>query len=222
MTVSTSCGANTSLSGGKSLSQTGTNSWTDAIPANTASTSVTYLYTVSGDSGSRSASVSQAGQGSTSPPPSGGAISCAGFDKTIVLDLNWGAPGTAAPRLATSGFGGNSITVARFTTPATSAPNVYAQIKSGQWVDAAREVTASLSTTPCDFPYPNPVGRLATTTVGVVSPSVTYAVGGSSVYYAILQPGTTYYFNIKHQVNGVQTCSGSCNIFVELQKPNGL
>jgi hypothetical protein len=220
--VSTSCGANTSLSGGKSLTQSGTNSWTDAIPANTASTSVTYLYTVTGDAGSRSASVSQAGQGSTNPPPSGGAISCAGFDKTIVLDLNWGAPGTAAPRLATSGFGGNSITVARFTTPATSAPNVYAQIKSGQWVDAAREVTASLSTSPCDFPYPNPVGRLATTTVGVVSPSVTYAVGGSSVYYAILQPGTTYYFNIKHEVNGVQTCSGSCNMFVELQKPNGL
>ena len=224
VTVSTSCGANASLSGGKALSQSGTNSWVDAIPANGLSTAVTYSYTVSGDGGSKTAYVSQAGQGSTSPPPtSGGAISCPGFDKTIVLDLNWGAPGTAAPRLATSGFGGNSITVARFTTPASTAPNVYAQIKSGQWVDAARETTASLSTSPCAFPYPNPVGRLATTTVGVVSPSVTYAVGGSSLYYAILQPGTTYYFNIKHEVNGVQTCtSGSCNMFVELQKPNGL
>jgi hypothetical protein len=57
----------------------------------------------------------------------------------------------------------------------------------------------------------------------VVSPSVTYAVGGSSLYYAILQPSTTYYFNIKHEVNGVQTRpSRSCNIYVELQKPNGL
>ncbi len=222
VTVSTSCGANTSLSGGKALSQSGTNSWVDAIPANAASTAVTYSYTVTGDAGSKTAFVSQAGQGSTSPPPTGGAISCAGFDKTIVLDLNWGAPGSPAPRVATSGFGGNSITVARFTTPNKVAPGVYAQIKSGQWVDAARETTASLSTTPCDFPYPNPLGRLATTTQPVVSPSVTYAVGGSSVYYAILQPNTTYYFNIKHQVNGVSTCSGSCNMFVELQKPNGL
>jgi hypothetical protein len=224
VTVSANCGASASLSGGKALSQSGTNSWVDTIPANGLSTAVTYSYTISGDGGSKTAFVSQAGQGSTSPPPtSGGAISCPGFDKTIVLDLNWGAPGSAAPRVATSGFGGNSITVARFTTPSNSAANVYAQIKSGQWVDAAREVTASLSTSPCQFPSPNPVGRLATTTVGVVSPSVTYAVGGSSLYYAILQPNTTYYFNIKHEVNGVPTCaSGSCNMFVELQKPNGL
>ena len=45
------------------------------------STTVSYTYTVSGDGGSKSVTVSQSGTGGTTPPP-GGPISCAGFSKT--------------------------------------------------------------------------------------------------------------------------------------------
>ena len=221
VTVSTSCGANTSLSGGKSVAQNGSNSWTDTIGANSLSTTVSFTYTVSGDGGSKSVTVSQSGTGGTSPPP-GGPISCAGFSKTHVIDIAWGAPSTAAPRVLTSqngGFTAGEIVVGRFTTPASTAAGIYAQIKSAEWGDQQHNRIASLSATPCDFPNPNGLGRLATTTIGTTSPAFTYAVGGASSYYAILKPSTTYYFNIK---NVDCRLNESCNMFIELQKPKGL
>ena len=221
--VSTSCGANTSVTGGKALAATSTTTWTDAIPANTSSTSQTFTYSVTGDGGSNQASVVEAGSGSPPPPIPGGTISCAGYSKTIVLDLNWGAPSSGAPRLTTTGFGNDAIVVARFTTPANTAPGVFATISSGEWGDQPTFRTAALSTTPCDFTSPNPLGRYATL-IGSQEPAVVYAVGGTSRVYAILQPSTTYYLNIKN-VNalGAPSCtSTTCNMFVELQKPNGL
>ena len=222
--ISTSGCTTPSVTGGKSVTTTQTG-WTDQIPANTGSTSLTYTYTVNGGaSGSDSKSIVEAGTGSPPPPPPpGGSISCAGFSKTIVLDLDWGAPSTAAPRKTTSGFGNGAIVVARFTTPANTAPGVYATISSGEYGDQPTQRTAALSTTPCDFPSPNPLGRYATLNAGQQTPSVVYAVGGSSSSYAILQPSTTYYFNVTNAYKGSPSCTSStCNIFVELQKPNGL
>ena len=226
--VSTSCGANSAVTGGKLVQATSTSTWTDAIPANAGSTSLTFTYTVNGANGSDSKSVVQAGTstgggGGGSPPP-GTPISCPGFSKTIVLDLNRGAPGSAAPRLTTSGFDNNTIVVARFTTPASTAPGVFASIGGGEWVDQPTARTASLSTTACDFPSPNPLGKYATLNQGQQTPSVVYAVGGTSRVYAILQPSTTYFFNVKN-VNalGTPSCTRTtCNMFIELQKPNGL
>jgi hypothetical protein len=217
--VSTNCGANPSVSGGKSVTANGSNSWTDTIPANGLSTNVTYTYTVTGDS-TRSATVTQSGTGGGSSPPPGGPISCDGFTKTHVLDITWGAPSTAAPRVLTSsagGFSAGEIVVARFTTPASSAAGIYAMIKSAEWGDQQHQRIASLSASPCDFS--TSLGRLAMTTVATTSPAITYAVGGSSSYYAILKPSTTYYFNIKNVDCGA---GESCNMFVELQKPKGL
>jgi hypothetical protein len=224
VTVSTSCGANTSLSGGKSVAQDGSNSWTDTIGANGLSTTISFTYTVSGDGGTKSVTVSQSGTGGGTTPPPGGPISCAGFAETIVLDLAWGTPNSGGVRAITKGFGNNDIVVARFTTPNTTAANVFASIAAAEYIDQQHQRTATLSRTPCDFPYPNPVGRLATTTQATSSVAFTYAVGGSSTYYAILQPNTTYYLNIKNVAAGVSTCAPgqSCNMAIELQKPNGL
>ena len=228
VSVTTSCGANSAVTGGKSVQATSTTTWTDAIPANAGATSLTYTYTVNGDAGTDSKSVVQAGTstggGTGGSPPPGTPISCPGYSKTIVLDLAWGAPGSAAPRMTTSGFGNDAIVVARFTTPATTAAGVFATISSGEWGDQPTARTAALSTTACDFSSPNPLGKYATLNAGQQTPSVVYAVGGTSRVYAILQPSTTYYFNIKN-VNGAgaPSCTSStCNMFVELQKPNGL
>jgi hypothetical protein len=212
------------VTGGKALQASSSTTWSDTIPANTGTTSLTYTYAVSGANGSNQATVFQSpASGGGTPPPSGGAISCPGYSKTIVLDLNWGAPGSAAPRLTTTGFGNGAIVVARFTTPANTAPGVFAAISSGEWGDQPTARTAALSPNPCDFPSPNPLGRYATLNAGQQTPSVVYAVGGTSRVYAILQPSTTYYFNVTNAYNGSPTCtSATCNIFVELQKPNGL
>ena len=157
------------------------------------------------------------------PPPPGETISCPGFDQTHVLDVVW-ASKSGGVRVVTKGFSHNEIVVARFTTPSSTAPNVFSSIISAEYVDQQHDRTASLSTSPCVFPYPNPLGRLTTTTQATSSLAFTYAVGGSSAYYAILQPSTTYYLNIKNEAKGVSTCASgqSCNVYVELQKPNGL
>lgn len=209
---------------GSSVGQTAS-SWQDSFPANGGTSTISYTYTVNGAGGSDSVTVSQSGTGGSTPPPPlpGGAISCAGYSKTIVLDLPWGQPGSAAPRLVSSGFNYDSVVVARFTTPASTASNVFAQIKAAEWGDQQALRTAALSTSPCDFPSPNPLGRYASVMTGTPSPSVNYAVGGSSSLYAILKPSTTYYFNIRNYAFGAKTCtSGKCDIFVELQRPNGL
>jgi hypothetical protein len=212
---------NTALAGpvGKSAPVVvASNSWTDAIPANVGSGSLIYTYTVTGDGGTRSATVTQSGTGGgTSPPPTDGVISCAGFTKTHVLNIAWGAPSTAAPRVLTSsagGFSAGEIVVARFTTPASSAAGIYAQIKSAEWGDQQHQRFAALSTTPCEFPSPNPLGRLSTTTIATTSPAVTYAVGGSSAYYASATQRRTTSISSADAEPGE-----SCNMFTELQKP---
>src|SRR5436190_1466959 len=219
VSVSSNCGANTSLAGGKSVAANGSNSWTDTIGANGLSTNVSYTYTVTGDGGTRSATVTQSGTGGGTSPPPGGPISCAGFSRTHVIDINWGATASAAPRVLTGSYGGftkGDIVVARFTTPPSTAPSIFAQIKSAEWGDQQHQRIASLAASPCEFS--TGLGRLATTGT-TTSPAINYAVGGSSTYYAILKPSTTYYFNIKN----VDCAAGeSCNMFIELQKPKGL
>ena len=80
----------------------------------------------------------------------------------------------------------------------------------------SRSGCSSLAASPCEFS--TGLGRLSITGT-TTSPAINYAVGGSSPYYAILKPSTTYYFNIKN----VDCLSNqSCNMFIELQKPKGL
>ena len=120
------------------------------------------------------------------------------------------------------------IVVARFTTPnviiparRSSAPKVSSAESSSQTGPILR--TAAFSDTPCVFPKPNPMGMFSTVT-GSTSPSVTYQVNGTSNYYPILRPNTTYYFNIKNENNGSPTCPaqfGSCDMYIELAKPSG-
>jgi len=164
--------------------------------------------------------VNEAAPGSTTPPPPpGGSIACAGYSKTIVLDLNWNVSG--APRVISSGFANGAIVVARFTTPAVTS-STTASISSGEWGSQPTARSASLSATPCDFVDPNPLGKYGTMLAGQQTPSVTYQIGGSSRSYVVLKPSTTYYFNVKNEAFGGSTCSsGSCDIFIELHKPSG-
>jgi len=159
--------------------------------------------------------------GTTTPPTPTGPISCAGYSNTIVVDIPWGPLKSGNVRVTTRGFGNGGIVVARFTTPSTTATSI-GKIQSAEYGGGPIHRTAALSTTPCDFPSP-PLAKFYASVPDSTSPTAQYLVGGSSIYYATLRPSTTYYFNIKNEVNGVPTCSqGTCDMFVELQKPSGL
>ncbi|HEV2219896.1 MAG TPA: hypothetical protein VGV08_04985 [Casimicrobiaceae bacterium] len=159
------------------------------------------------------------------PPPPPGTISCSGYS-TQVVDILWSA-NKGSVRVATKGFTNGMIVVGRFTTPnvvpaGTPLAKVWGAESNSTTGPIAR--SAALSLTPCDFPSPNPVGGMWSTVSGGTSPSVTYQVNGTSTYYAVLAPNTTYYFNIKNEVSGRPTCPaqfGSCDMFIEVQKPSG-
>jgi len=83
---------------------------------------------------------------------------------------------------------------------------------------------ASLSTSPCD---------LAGTGTGKVfkgntqAPGLTYQINGSVNFLSdrvILQPSTTYYFNIVNRnADGSKSCATStCNMIIQLTLPTGL
>jgi hypothetical protein len=137
--------------------------------------------------------------------------------------MAWGSPGSGNVQINTASYGGfrsGEIVVVRFTTP-NGTSGSYAKV-SGLESNAnyPEYRTVSLSTSPCSFT--TPAGKYSTS-VGL-SFYLTYGVGTSSLTYTNLQPGTTYYVNIKNEKNGVSTCpSGvSCDMFVSLAKPSGL
>jgi hypothetical protein len=153
------------------------------------------------------------------PPPPTGQLSCPGYKNTIVLDFDYVARRQVMKPTPVP-FGNGDIVVARFTTPANLANN-----GSGGFVNAIEYAgltafrTGVLSTTPCDFNYEADSSHAQFTNASVgVSATVYFS---SSIYGGVvLQPGKTYYFNIKNDQFGTSTCGGSdCPIAVTLS-PN--
>lgn len=139
-----------------------------------------------------------------------------------IIDLPWGAPGSGNVRIDTRQHGGfHDETIAvRFTTPnvTSTALAKLSAIESNATTTIIR--TACLSEMPGDLDHPVARAR----SVGI-SVTLTYGVGTSSLYAANLQPGKTYYLNIKNVDNkGNPTCPPgvSADMFIELAKPSGL
>ncbi|HSU42718.1 MAG TPA: hypothetical protein VLN42_00735 [Casimicrobiaceae bacterium] len=205
------------------IAQSG-NTWSETIPANTGSQSLNFTFTVQGSSAD-SVTITEAAPGSTSPPPTGGAISCPGYASTLVYDLPW----TAKSLINTKGFGNSAIVVGRFTTPAaisTGTGNVF----SAEIQQPAVFRSASISTVPCDLAGTG-VGKIAVWNGNTKGPSVTYQVGGTLSAQtfltggtrAVLQPSTTYYFNIVNRnFDGSPSCTAStCEMILQLTKATG-
>jgi len=151
---------------------------------------------------------------STSPPPA----SCAGFSKTWQMPMVWGPLGSGNVEAYTNGFSGNDIVVASFTTPAVGSAGQIGAIQAAEFGSPAISRTACLSLTPCTFNNDlAPVGPFAgKALVSGTTVAVSFVIGGSSAVHPVLQPNTTYYFNIKN------TDATGGNMKIELIKPPGL
>lgn len=224
--TASNCGTISSWAGAVAVAPGSAASFTDTLPANTGATNTTYTYTVTGTGSPTTASTTVTVSAPSAPPPPTSSISCSGY-ATQVIDIPWGAINTGSVRLTTKGFTNGMIVVARFTTPnVVPAANARAKVQSAESSSQTGPIqrTAALSLTPCTFSSPNPIGGLWSTVTNTTSPSVTYQVNGTSSYYPILAPNTTYYFNIKNELNGAPTCPaqfGSCDMYIEVDKPTG-
>jgi hypothetical protein len=134
----------------------------------------------------------------------GGTINCAGFSSTQVLDINWNSPA----QVTTSGLGPTDAAVIRFTTGGASArPSTISGLTA-----TGADYRAYLSPTACDF-----TPTLGFGAVGFgISPTVWFEVGlDAGRGDAVLQPNTTYYFNVKVAPSTTcnnNVCNGSFNL----------
>jgi hypothetical protein len=225
VTLTSSCGA---VSGWTKNSQpqgqTAT-SWNDSIPVNKSASNVSFSYSVTGANGSATATVVQLGTGSGSGTGTGTgtgtSITCAGFTSTHPIPISWGALKSGSVRVSTTNFSNNDIVVAYFTTPGVTSAGQFGAIQAAESQPPAISRTASLSLAPCSFD--NSLGatgffskQSGSALVSGTTVTVPFQVGGSNTQYPVLQPNTTYYYNIKN------TTGSGGNIFIELQKPPGL
>jgi len=141
---------------------------------------------------------------------------CAGFANTRVLDIDWNNPQTVLSA-SQGGMGPNDAVVVRFTVPATAANSVSAgRILTAEYQADLSDKIGALSTTACDFSpslAPGAMGQGTTVTEN-------FFIGGNNGYYPSLQPGSTYFFNIRNGPNPSGNCQGgNCNLYVQLLRP---
>lgn len=216
--------------GGSILASTSTGTQTDSVKATT-----TYSVTPANGSGpgnTASATVTVGGGGG------GGTGLCANYTSVINMDVPWG--GTNDTRSNATPFVANGILVVRFTVPAGASfsPGSPGAVSVSEFGDPPVYRQASLSKEACDFrgvatgaydqylkdvtgqlPYPLQwgLGNTATTE---------FTVTGNALFRPQLQPGQTYYFNVRNwspyanSSRGGPSCSGgTCNVIVHISTP---
>jgi hypothetical protein len=153
--------------------------------------------------------------------------SCSGYNTTHVLVLPWGGSGLTAN--ATNGsWKPNDAVVVQFTTGSlTTTQTNLGNIGAAQYVDPDASRYGALSTTPCDFTVGLPLRKCAGTYsifASNVAPSIGMSMIDSGSCVALLQPNTTYYFNMTtvNPATGQTACTtATCNMMVNLTKPKG-
>jgi hypothetical protein len=207
---------------------------TDSLPANNATTAVSYTYGLTACTNSACAPTAWvqisvpgntgSGSGSGTWP-----VSCPGFTKTLAIDMPWQSTDASSRILTTNygGFGSNDALVVRITPPAGSGSYASGWISMAEWGGGPITRYSQISTTPCDFGLasnPGSWNTLYNVSTGV-SLSYSLQVGGSQQpWIMLLLPGVPYYLNVKNTTyTGAQTCpSGSqCNMFLDFYKPPG-
>lgn len=209
--------------GTTSISGTGATT-SDTLPANSGQAAVSYSYvaTVCNGTACASAGTSVTVPGTSGGPVIGGPIACSGYASTLVIDLPW-ANAQGASRILTANkgsFGTNDAMVIRFTVPAGVQSTSPGMIGMAEYGGGQVGRFATLSQTACDF------GKTAWFVDVWQGNSLTIGmqVGGApSSYAALVQPGQTYYLNVRNTNRwGTKTCTeSSCNMYIEFTKPAG-
>lgn len=216
---------------GAALNSTTGNATSDTLGGNQGTADITYTYSVSGCAGSTCASNSApvvVAKGTTGGGGGGGPVSCAGFSKTVYVDMPWGTTSrdgsTAYPRLYTNDFGGltgHDALVIKLNPPGGVASVGAGSISLSEWGGGPYTRYAVISTTPCDFSV------IPSTYNYKIATNVFYSlqVGGNQpAGVFVFQPGVTYYLNIKNANQyGTQTCptGTTCNLSIDFTKPAG-
>ena len=137
--------------------------------------------------------------------------------RTLVVNMPWGTSQT----VQATGFGPNDIVVAKFTTSAITSATGKGYIQAVEFGSVPSGRTAALSDTPCDLVgLPKVGGGTSAFGPNDNAPWAYFSLVAVKSGYPILQPNTTYYFNITNSPNS--SCgTGVCDMLITINKPTG-
>jgi len=204
--------------------------FTETLPANTGSAAITYSYDARACAGT---SCSAWSAPPTTVGVSGSTVSvgfCSQYAKVAIIDLPWG--GTVDTAATPPGFESDMVFVGRMTVPAGATSAVGpGQVRFVEYVDGQAARVMSLSTQACDFRGFTPGTPSATDATGAnyplkwsndINPSIQYQLH-SSLFNAVLVPGSTYYFNVRNidwSAGGRPSCAtATCNGRFQIATP---
>jgi hypothetical protein len=182
----------------------------------TSTTTGSASYTVAATNSIGAGTPSQPVSVTWTTPPAGGADYCASYGDVVEVALPWG--GTVDTRNI-GGMRPGTIIVGRFTVPPGASVAGTGQVRFVEYIDGQAMRQMTVSSSKCDFRgfvagVASPVDPTSTNFPMAwsndINPQIVY--GASTA--ARLQPGQTYYFNLRNVnwVSGTGSCStGTCN-----------
>jgi hypothetical protein len=176
------------------------------------------------NSGGTSAPVSTTLQWLSSAPPAPGF--CGEFPSYLLNDMDIDAQRAESASYSDSpGFAWNGAWTVRFIVPPGAFPSRVGRIQGADFNGQGIMHEATISTVACDFRATDPSGvngPVARTSGTGITFLVT--VDGSQPQYPMLQPGGTYYFNLRNYApeSGTISCPSTsrCDAFVDVLIPH--
>ncbi len=197
----------------------------DTLPSNPLTTAVNYTYTAQACNGASCAaaiSTTFTVAGSGGGGGGGGPISCAGFNKTILIDVVWNdSPHRYLTSIPPVYFTDHEAVVVRITVPpGTPNSTTVGTLGSDEYYGTTHWRARAFSTQSCDWSSPSVLNYWEG-----AGGTQRFSVGTAFGAYPVLVPGQTYYFNIKNELsNGAEQCSPAgtpCDLGIDWQKPPG-
>lgn len=195
------CQASSSTLGPASYSVSATNSFGPGSPA---STNVTW----------------------TNPPPSG-ADFCGQYPNVVRANLVWGG---YFDTYQNTNFPASAIFVGRITVPQTATGTTPGVVSVVEYVDGQASRTMTISPSSCDFRGFSPGQGVTVDPTGAnnpmswsfgINPNSQIGLAGMTGSFPKLEPGRTYYVNIRNRdFSGIDSCqTANCNVRITVNRP---
>ena len=195
------CQASASVVGPASYSVTATNSFGTSTPA---TANVTW-----------------------SSPPATGADFCGQYPNVVRATLTWGGNIDSYQH---GGFPSNAIFVGRITVPQTATGTTPGVVSVVEFIDGQAQRIMTISPSACDFRGFTPGVGGSVDPTGAnnplgwaygINPNIFFGLAGMTGSGPKLQPGQTYYVNIRNRdFNGTDSClTSNCNVRLTVNRP---
>ena len=161
------------------------------------------------------------GWAASAPPPPG---LCGGFPSYLWSDVGTQGGRVESASLSTPpGFAWNGAWVVSFVVPSTIGTRV-GRLSAAEFAGEPTVREATISRTPCDFRPTDPTGANGPVARSSgISVTNSFAAHATTAGYPVLQPGGTYYYNVRNYqpATGTITCASGtrCDAFVEALLP---